>query len=504
MGSPAREGPALPMSEEQCVLALDFGTSSLKAGLIDLNGKLLWSGHSVFPQVPSYQNWTTKQWLSSMEKIFAQLRAFLQTPDQNSDQTSNPNPAFNQNANRRRNVPDALVISGNGPTLVTLGEHYRDQRQTSWPVLLWMTANDHALEGEKSWYLPKIHWQREHNLASFNQAKCFMPTAEYISWVLTGVESVISPNAQFSEYIWTEDSLRAYELSPALFPSFISPGQLIGNLDKIGASISGLPPGLPIIAGGSDFLMSLIGTGVLEDGLCCDRAGTSEGINYCSATPATSEELLVMPHFKPKYYNVAGILAGTGRMFEWFRSISHQQNISYIDMMKRIVAVTESQPLFFPSLHKGSRWEFSGGMLTGLQPDHDSAILGRAVVVAIGFSIKATLASLERAGYPVRVMRSCGGQAKNDLWCQMKADISSVSIEIPEIEDAELTGSAILGFVGLGCVSSVDEGARLLVRIKKRFDPEPENRYHSQYRAWMKSYEYMREAIDLLSKSEEA
>ncbi len=493
------------MSREQLptVFALDFGTSSLKAGLIDLEGNLLWSGRRVFPQVPNYHNWHTSQWLFAMEELLSDFSTFAGTrsrpnasaPEMRSSAGTRTR-APNARASRAPLIPNAISISGNGPSLVMLSSQYADQRRAHWPVLLWMTSANLSIEGGKSMYLPKINYLREHDPAGFKKTCRFLSTAEYITWVLCGSECAISPTEEFSEYIWTEQSLKTYGLSSSLFPAYRRPGEVIGTVDRTGADVSGLPEGLPVICSSSDFLMSLLGTGVIEDGLCCDRAGTSEGINYCSRKaprfpqPRMRRHVQLIPHLREGYYNIAGILSGTGRIFEWFRQISHQQDVSYIDMMKKVLAVSGSVPQFFPSVHTIDDWEFNGGIFAGLQPNHGSAECGLAIINAIAFGIRMTLERMNALGCAITSMRSCGGQAKNDLWCQMKADISSTRIEVPRIEDAELTGSAIMGFIGLGYFASLTEGVEGLVTIAKHFEPNPlkHEEYTEQYHHWMKSW----------------
>ncbi len=470
------------------VLCLDFGTSSVKAGIIDSGGGLLWTGNQVFPRVPDYNNWETNQWLYALEQLFSDLSAVRR--------------------NGELEHPDAVVVSGNGPTIAVLGENYADRRLFSWPVLLWMKAPDLRVAGHKSFYLPKINWYRSTESDDFARARRFLSGPEYISWVLSGEEFTVTPHDEFTPFIWNDESIEAYGLNADLFPPFASVGQAVGKIDRRGSEISGLPEGLPLYAGGSDFLMSLLGTGVIEPGLTCDRAGTSEGINYCSDKAVENESLRTLPHIIPGRYNVAGILSSTGRMFEWFRTFSHQREISYHEMMERIEAVRSKgpSPYFFPSVHQGNSWDFKGGMFAGLQPEHSSADLGRAVVNAIGYSIRSALEYLRDSSCTVHSMRSCGGQAKNALWCQMKADISGVAIEVPLIKDAELSGCAAVGFYGMGEFSSISEAVGSLVRIESRYEPRAEEvEFHQRnFLAWKESYAYIREAARHLPHLTEA
>ena len=53
-------------------------------------------------------------------------------------------------------------------------------------------------------------------------------------------------------------------------------------------------------------------------------------------------------------------------------------------------------PGFYPSLHRGAVWEFSGGLFVGLEADHGPAEMGRAVTNAIAYGVRDLIETLER------------------------------------------------------------------------------------------------------------
>ena len=66
-----------------------------------------------------------------------------------------------------------------------------------------------------------------------------------------------------------------------------------------------------------------------------------------------------------------------------------------------------------------------------------------------------------------------GGQAKNPLWNQMKADITGAEFLLTQTADAELLGGAIIAFCADGEFSSYGEACAAMVKIKTRFSPDP-------------------------------
>ncbi|WP_319560817.1 FGGY-family carbohydrate kinase [Marispirochaeta sp.] len=229
-------------------------------------------------------------------------------------------------------------------------------------------------------------------------------------------------------------------------------------------------------------MMAIIGSGAVRPGLSCDRAGTSEGINYCSEKSINSPSLRTLPHAVPGLYTVAGILSSTGRVFEWFRRITNQTAREYDDILREIYALPlkARAPRFFPSRHRGPIWDFNQGIFAGLQPEHTHIELGKGVVEAIAFGILDVVETLNGEGCSVSSLRGTGGQYRNLLWNRMKADILGIPLEIPLVIDAELIGNLCAALVGEGRYSGLAEAAEDLVRIEERIEPDMER--HAVYR----------------------
>ncbi len=426
-------------------LVIDIGTSSLKAAVCTDAGELLSSVHrSLMGPSESPRDFVTHRWMDTFGEAVPKLV--------------------------NRYEMRAVVISGNGPTVVAID---RDGNALG-PPLLWLDDRFTKLAVSDSFYLPKIAWfERERPEAE--QVRWYLPFPEYLIHVLTGEAVAISPGEEFDRYIWSEHDARAVGIDPSRLPPFVRVGEIVGHVSPAAAEITGIDQGMPVVAAGSDFLMSLIGTNTLRPGETCDRAGTSEGINHCSDRAVDAPRLRTLPHLYPGRYNVAGILSSTGRLFEWFREISGQRNHDYGDMMLDILRVPDYAdiPWFFPSLRNSGAWEFTKGMFIGLGSQHNRAEMGRAVVLSIGFAVREALEMLENAGCPVTALNACGGQARNGLWTQMKADITGVPIRIPSVTDAELIGNLCCGLMATGAAGSLEEAADRVVHMVHTYEPDP-------------------------------
>ena len=75
------------------------------------------------------------------------------------------------------------------------------------------------------------------------------------------------------------------------------------------------------------------------------------------------------------------------------------------------------------SFERNGDFEFASGGFLELHPEHTREDMGRAVVESIAFGIRRVLFALEENGCPVDELRVTGGQARNVIWNQLKADV---------------------------------------------------------------------------------
>ena len=429
-------------------LVVDVGTSSLKAALLSSAGEPLSEAKVSLLALEGarLEAWNPELWDRGLRQAVKRL-----TP-------SGP--------------PASVTVSGNGPTLVPLNA----KGEPAGPALLWLQRRqgESTPAGNESYFLPLADRLRRENPEIFATTGIFSTCPGYLSYRLSGVPCGISPNAEFERYLWTPAQLSLWGFTPSLFPPLVQTGTLIGRLTSGAAERYGLPRGIPVYAGGPDYMMAVIGSGAVREGVSCDRAGTSEGINYCTHRRIDSPLLRTLPHAVEGLYTVAGILASTGRVFEWFRRITNQTERDYGELLAEIRALPpdSSGPRFFPSRHRGPVWDFNDGIFASLQPEHSHVELGKGVVEAIAFGILDLITTLKKEGCEVTALRGTGGQYRNRLWNQMKSDILGIPLEIPRVIDAELTGNLCAALVGEGRFTNLAEAAEVLVRIDETVEPD--------------------------------
>ena len=446
------------------VLAVDIGTSSMKGGLISKEG-YLFSYHRVrFPHaaISRESHFSAELWMEGLKEIVAAVGSAKIS---------------------------AVAISGNGPTMVPVASSGKPLG----PVLLWHLKQSEDQEKTTSYYLPKISWLKKNDPEIYEKADLFLSCPELLMYQLTGEAVMITPHQDFLPFIWSNDVLDRLGLDREKFPRIVEMGTLAGRVAQNPYLKTELNPGIPVVACGSDFMASLIGSGAVFPGKICDRAGTSEGINYCSEISIGNPHLRELPHAIRGYTNISAILSSTGSLFEWYRHLTGQESFRYDQTMEGVskTLVEQDHPQFFPNLKQGYLWEFSHGMFTGLDPEQGRYELGRSVMEAIGFAVRRSLELFESQGLPVHDLRISGGQGKSRVWNQMKADITGKIILIPEIEDAELLGDACIAAVALGRFTDIQSASLKLVQMKHEIYPDKKNQkiYDAKYRHYRENCE---------------
>jgi xylulokinase len=454
---------------KRVLLTIDIGTSVFKSALWSLAGERLAFAACPLSMVSSgglRHEAESGQWLRAFEDCRRRLAA----------------------AGGLERV-QAIVISGNGPSLTpVLGmpEFTADGLcVAAAPARLWLDRRAEAAAAEVSlaagdfvdagFYLPKALGIKNDEPELYARTRFFLGCPEFLAFALTARARTVFPSEGFDRWFWNDDILEWLKLDAAKFPPFIRPGESFGALLPEAAARFGLLPGIPVVAGGPDFFVSILGAGVVSPGQVCDRAGTSEGINVCTEQRINDRRLMSYSHPVKPYWNLSGIISTTGKAIEW--GLDFLGLHSYADFF----ALAESAGpgagglVFLPYLagERAPIWDSSArGVLRGLSLATGRREFARSLVEGICFAIRDVITVMEECGAQVGELRLSGGAAENDFLNQLKADITGKETLVPVQKESELLGLAIIGACALGAYRDFSSAAGALVRIEQGWRPD--------------------------------
>jgi xylulokinase len=449
------------------LLVIDIGTSAFKSALYGFGGECVAAAAASLPVVSDGGRCEVdpEVWLRAFEDCCRRLGPLGKA--------------------------EALVISGNGPTLTPVtGEPACDEgglRLRAAPARLWLdrgareeAAAVSAVMGDfvdSGFFLPKALGIKNREPGLDEKTKAFLSCPEYLAYALTGEARTVFPSEGFDRWYWNEGALEKLGLEKEKFPPFIAPGDTIGALLPRAAAYVGFSKPIPVIAGGPDFFAAILGSGAIRPGDACDRSGSSEGINVCTEKQIVDSRLMSYGHPVKPWWNLSGIISTTGRAVDQVMTILGLEAGAYGEFFS---LAAEAAPgagglLFLPYLagERAPLWDPKAqGVFSGLGLDTGRAELARSAAEGICFAIRDVIAVMEEAGAPGRNLRVSGGPAASGFLNQLKADVLGREVWSQAARDAELLGNACTGAAALGKYGSAGEAAAALVKTARIFYPD--------------------------------
>jgi xylulokinase len=83
---------------------------------------------------------------------------------------------------------------------------------------------------------------------------------------------------------------------------------------------------------------------------------------------------------------------------------------------------------------------------------------------------------LERAeigtGGPAQEIRFGGGGARNEVWCQLRADVMRRTVVVGAADEPGLLGCAAVAWTGLGLYTSLAQAQEIIAQPHKRYETQ--------------------------------
>ena len=373
------------------------------------------------------------------------------------------------------------------------------------PCMIWMDvrsakeADDVAATGDANlrvngggagpvsaeWMIPKALWMKRHQPEIFAQAAKVGEYQDYINLRLTGRWVGSLGNAAIRWHYQTQHGgvprslLSAVGLSDleGKWPDpIVAPGTPIGPLTTEAAEHLGLKPGTPVIQGGADAFIGVIGLGVTKPGEMALITGSSH--LHIGVADKVVHKPGVWGTYMDAVYPGRPIIEGgqtsTGSVIAWFKR-HFAEHTSFEALNEGAAAIPPgAEGLLVLDHFQGNRTPYtdalSRGAITGLTLKHTPAHVFRAIIEGICLGTRLITDSFGEAFTPKRIVLA-GGAANSPLWLQIHADTIGAPIELTEVADAPALGCAILAAHGAGKFKTIEEGAAAMVRSKAVIEP---------------------------------
>jgi xylulokinase len=341
--------------------------------------------------------------------------------------------------------------------------------------------------------LCKLLWHREHEPETWNRSVRWLMAGDYIAYRLCGEGatdlSLASRTLMLNlrEKRWDDRTLEQAAIDPGLLAPLVPGGTPLGSVTAKAAAITGLPVTALVAAGGHDHVCGALAAGVTLPGQMLNSLGTAEAIFLPTAEPLTDPKAGRQGYTQGAHvvgggYYVFGGLYTSGASLAWLRDLLGREDdpVAYEELIAGAEAVPAGSlgVMFLPHLRLANPPyddPRSRGALIGLTTDCGRDVVTRAVIEGLAFESRNTfqpLLAYPQVAAPASVV-AIGGGTRNRLLMHVKASVTDLVHHIVEAEEATALGAALLGGLGAGIYSGVNEAVTAMRYGQHDVDPNP-------------------------------
>lgn len=499
------------MSGQDTLLGIDLGTGGCKITLIDAHGHILAGGFEEYPTHHPHPGWAEQRpedWYHAVCHILKSMRA---------------KGGFDPAGIR------GISVDGSTHNAVLLGAGLEVLR----PVIMWTDQRSQCeaddLERENgrlifetalqkpapTWTLPQMLWLQRHEPAIFPKIAHILFVKDYIRYKLTGEFVTDYIEAQGSLFYdvrnrrWSEKLCALAGIPFTALPPLVEPSAVAGRVTAQASADTGVPEGIPVIAGASDSAVEDYAAGAVEPGQCIIKLATAGNVNVMTAVAVPNIRTLTYSHIVPGLWYTVTATNAAAICLRWFRDVfagdlAAGQGANVYAAMDQAAAKSPlgARGLFFHPYLQGERspyWDPDlRASFTGAAMRHVRGDFIRAVMEGVAFSLLDCKRVIDEMKLPVTQLRLIGGGAKSDLWSRIVCDVFGKELVRPAACDASY-GAALLAGVGLGVFDGEKDAVAKCVKIKDILMPDEQN--HAKYAKLFDKYLGIHDALSAVYKS---
>ncbi len=422
----------------------------------------------------------------------------------------------------------AVVVTTQRATVINLDELGRPLR----PAIIWTDQRRAPLRNRLPWFWRALftllrirpivdnleaeteaNWLERYQPELLAQTAHYLLLSGYLNYRLTG-EFKDSVGSQvgyvpfdFKQQNWCADAdwkWHSMALKRYMLPTLVPVGETLGAVTLEAASATGLPQGIPVIAGAADKACEVLGVGALEAGVASISCGTTATINttrskYVEVVPFMPAYPAALPaHFNTEIQVFRGFW-----MVSWFleqfgqreRQQAKERGVAPETLLDQLLEQTEPgagglilQPFWNPVL--GETGPEGRGSIIGFRDFHTRAHVYRALIEGLAYALRSGKERTERrTKTAITCIRLSGGGAQSDQVSQIMADVLNLPVERFDDCEASGRGAAMVGAAAIGWCDTINDAAVTMTGGTESFYPDPEKAklynglYQSAYKA---------------------
>ena len=444
------------------ILALDQGTTSSRALVVDQAGKVHGMAQATFKQIFPKPGWVEHDpqeiWstqfgvaMDALAQAGGRADSIAAIGITNQRETTivwdrkTGEPIYNAIVWQDRRTSafcDQLSEQGHGPLI---------QQKTGLVI-------DAYFSGSKvRWILDNVSGARSR---AAKGELAFGTVDSWLVWKLTGGNTHVTDVTNASRTMlfnlhtmtWDDELLQILDFPKSMLP------QIVG-CSEIFARTTGVLEGIPIAGMAGDQHAALFGQMCMQPGMVKCTYGTGSFMlqNTGSQPVISKNRLLTTIGWSIRgetIYALEGSVFIAGAVVQWLRD--ELQMIRTSEEIETLAAsVPDTAGVYFVPAFSGlgaPHWDqYARGSIVGLTRGVNRAHIARAALEGIAFQVSDILEAMESdSGVPLKELRVDGGAARNDLLMQLQADLLGCRVTRPANPESTVLGATYLAGLAVG------------------------------------------------------
>ena len=271
-------------------------------------------------------------------------------------------------------------------------------------------------------------------------------------------------------------------------PELVPPGGKLGAITTAASEATGIPASLPLLAAAGDKACEVLGSGALDPHVGAISLGTTATFNtthrrYVEVVPVVPPYPAAVPG---AYLLEVQVYRGYW-MIEWFRrefgaaeaARARELGVDVEPLFDELAAATPPgsmglvlQPYWSPGVRVPG--PEAKGAVIGWGDVHTRAHLYRAILEGLAYALREGMErTVKRTKVPVTEIRVSGGGSQSPAAVQLTADIFGLPAMQPHTHETSGLGAAIDAAAGLGIHPSFEAAVAAMTRVAETRDPDP-------------------------------
>lgn len=505
---------------KQLLLGIDVGTTGCKCTLYDLVGNPVATAYKDYKMHHLHPGWVEEDPRDWWEACISNLQQL-----------------WNQPGIESKNVAAIGVSCAN--SIIPIGKDNEilhdaimqiDQRAIG--QVKWIHENIGAkkifdITGNRiapgTFSLPTILWFKENKPDVFKNTHKYLVPGGFIVWKLTDEFTIDTSRmattllGNIQTYSWDEEICEAAGIPISKLPTIHQSSDVVGEVTRKAAELTGLTPGTPVVAGAMDTVAAAIGSSAIDPGSSFLTVGTAARLCLTvDDVKQLDDRFLNCPNtYSDRWLSIA-VTNCAGASLRWFRDTLGGENVrqemihggnGYKALNEEAISSTPGANgvLYLPYL-SGERspiWDpYARGVFFGMNLSTRYEDLVRAVMEGVGFSLREAMEIWKNSGVKSDRLTISGGGANSKIWSTIIADILQHPIYRLNVNETETLGAALLAGMGIGLIKDPNQVTSNMINNEQYIEPNQQNSelYLRMYELYNSVYKHLKDDFYQLEK----